>query len=123
LVLEKGFLTDHEKYRPMELIFKAWNKKKHVVGVFCDLTKASDCVNHELLVCKLQFYGVKDTLLQWFTSYLISRKQWVHLKSSTSLTDVQIGKPLYMEFPNSWSWVLIPLVYISIIPTLLKKDL
>jgi len=58
----------------MELIFRAWNKKKHVVGVFCDLTKASDCVNNELLIFKLQFYGVKGTLLQWFRSYLIGRK-------------------------------------------------
>jgi len=39
----------------MELIFKAWNKKK-VTRIFCDLTKAFDCVNHKLFILKLKFY-------------------------------------------------------------------
>jgi hypothetical protein len=50
---------------------------------FCDLTKAFDCVNHELLLKKkLQFYGVKGIFSDWFKSYLYSRKQRVELKFS-----------------------------------------
>ena len=83
----KGFSTEHATYRLMELIFKAWNKK-HVAEIFCDLTKAFDCVNHLLLIFKLQFYGIKGTLLEWFRSYLIGRKQRANFKNFL------IGEPL-----------------------------
>jgi hypothetical protein len=34
------------------------NNKMHVGGIFCDLTEAFDCANHELLLSKLHFYGI-----------------------------------------------------------------
>jgi hypothetical protein len=33
-----------------DIVHKAWNNKEHVVGIFCDLTKAFDCVTHDLLI-------------------------------------------------------------------------
>jgi hypothetical protein len=50
---------------------------EYVTGIFCDIAKASDCVNHELLLLKLQYYGVQGVLLQWFKSYLQHRRQRV----------------------------------------------
>ena len=52
-----------------------WNAKRHVGRVFCDVTKAFDCVNYDILLNKLKHYGVQDLTLNWFTSFLSNRKQ------------------------------------------------
>jgi hypothetical protein len=72
-----GVSTENAIFRLTELIFKAWNNRGLITGLFCDLTKAFDCVNYELLIRKLGYYEVKDAILKWFESYLYNRKQGV----------------------------------------------
>jgi hypothetical protein len=56
----------------------------HVGGISCDLAKAFDCLNHELLLSKLHFYGIRNMAGQWFKSYLHDRRQKVEKKSPDS---------------------------------------
>ena len=46
--------------------------------IFCYLTKASDCVNHGILLPKLRYYGIKGTFYSLIKSYLEDRHQRVN---------------------------------------------
>jgi hypothetical protein len=58
------------------------NNEMHVGGLFCDL--AIDCVNSDILLFKLNFYGIRGEAEQWFKSYLNDRKQKVEIKYPNS---------------------------------------
>jgi hypothetical protein len=55
---QKGLSTEEAIYKLTNIIHTAWNRKEYAVGIFCDVAKAFDCVDHELLLMKLQYYGV-----------------------------------------------------------------
>lgn len=64
------------------------------LGIFVDLPKAFDTVNHEILVSKLQHYGLDRITLKWFSDYLTNRRQCVSLKQSFSkLKMISCGVP------------------------------
>jgi hypothetical protein len=74
----KGLSTYKVLYKFLDEILCALNDKMHVGGIFCD------CVNHDILLLKLNFYGIKGKAGQWFKSYLSGRKQRVEIKSANS---------------------------------------
>jgi exonuclease III len=75
--------TEKASYRLMDEILKALNDKRMVGGIFCDLQKAFDCVNHNILLTKLEFYGIRGTSLKLIKSYLEDRYQRVILNNNT----------------------------------------
>jgi hypothetical protein len=64
-------------------ILKTLNNKMKVGSVFCDLEKAFDTVNHEILLDKLQ-YGIKGEAKALLESYLCDRYQRVQILNSCS---------------------------------------
>ncbi len=55
-----------------------------VVGCFADLTKAFDCVNTDILLAKLKWYGIAGRALTWFESYLSDRHQITEIPHSSN---------------------------------------
>ena len=62
--------------------------------VFIDFSNAFDTVVHEILLAKLNHYGVCDTSLSWFRDYLCHRKQYVNINDQISdELDILCGVP------------------------------
>ena len=93
-----GFRSNHSTVHPMlkfmNHVSNALNKKKHCIAIFCDLRKAFDTVDHEILFKKLERLGICGSTLKWFKSYLSERKQFVSIDGVLSdLLEILIGVP------------------------------
>ena len=75
-----GKSTETAAHAFLENIQKAIDKKRHLIGIFFDLSKAYDVLDHEILLSKLDAYGIRGTVNQWFKTYLSNRKQYVEIK-------------------------------------------
>ena len=53
--------------------------KESTIGIFCDLSKAFDCVEHEKLLIKLYNLGIRGNAFSWVSDFLSDRKQFVSI--------------------------------------------
>ena len=101
----------------LDKIVKALENGEYVIGIFLDFSKAFDTVDHNILLKKLEYYGIRGVCLDWFKSYLTVRKQYVTyngIPSSTKL--IQCGVP-----QGSILGPLLFLLYINDLPNVCKS--
>ena len=81
--------TNHALASITEDVRKVLDNDEFACGVFLDFQKAFDTVNHEILIAKLNHYGIRGIALDWFKSYLTDRMQLTSIEGELS-TDTTI---------------------------------
>ena len=76
--------TNHALLSLTEMIRDALDNGKFACGIFIDLQKAFDTVDHRILLRKLDYYGVRGLSNNWFKSYLTNRQQFVSINGYNS---------------------------------------
>ena len=90
----KGYSTTHALHKSIDSVTKSLASNKHVLGIFIDLSKAFDTLDHDILLNKLNSYGIRGTALTLLKTYLTNRKQYVMYNDVPSETmDVKFGVP------------------------------
>jgi hypothetical protein len=83
-----GFRKHHSTSHALNLcineIQNSLKSKNHVLGIFIDLSKAFDTIDHDILLEKLRHYGVRGTPHSLISSYLSNRKQYVSVLGEIS---------------------------------------
>ena len=81
---QKNLSTELNLIHVTNYIGNALNNGEFCIGIFFDLKKAFDVVQHNILIAKLEKFGIKNTNLSWFKSYLSNRKQIVDINNTFS---------------------------------------
>ena len=86
--------TNHALLDLTEDIRSALDDNSFAIGVFIDLQKAFDTVDHKILLHKLDYYGIRGISNDWFKSYLTNRKQFVSISGfESNITTMKYGVP------------------------------
>ena len=80
----KHHSTSHAIITLVERVTKALDTGKYIVGIFFDLKKAFDTVDHSILLQKLEKYGIMGNMHKWFKSYMSFRVQFVEYNNCHS---------------------------------------
>jgi hypothetical protein len=93
-----GFREKHSTHLAMinmiDQISEEMDAGNYSIGIFLDLSKAFDTIDHNILLQKLEIYGIRGIALQWLSSYLANRSQCVVIGDTVSApSTVKCGVP------------------------------
>jgi hypothetical protein len=78
----------------VDKIITAVENNERSIGIFLDLSKAFDTIDHNILMYKMEYYGFSGIVSNWFQSYLSNRKQYVRFNNYRSgFKDIICGVP------------------------------
>ena len=90
----KKHSTVHALINAAENVYESIDKKHHTLGIFIDFSRAFDTVRHDILLHKLEHYGIRGNLHSLLTSYLTNRQQYVSYGGlESSLLKLTCGVP------------------------------
>ena len=117
---QSGFRRNFSCETTVNYLINRWKfigKKKKIMAIFLDFKRAFETIDREILIQKLNTYGMKENKLEWFSSYLKERKQMTKVNGTKS------GE-LNNEFGVSQGSILgalLFIIYINDMPRVLKR--
>ena len=93
---QEGHSAEHAIIQLIDQINNCFEKNHFTLGIFIDLKKAFDTVDHAILIKKkLKHYGIKGNNLRWFENYLENRKQYITYETTkfTTFENITCGVP------------------------------
>jgi hypothetical protein len=100
--------TEAASYLFIQSVQEALDSHLHAVGIFLDLSKVYDVLNHSRLLDKLDSYGIRGSVNRWFQSYLTKNNlskylRWIEVNRPNTNFNLHRGR-LHMEYHRAQIW-------------------